>query len=137
MNKALLTGRISQDLELRKTSTNTSVLSFNLAVDKGIKDENGNRKADFIKINTWGSSADFLHNYAEKGSLIAVTGRIDTNSYINKNNQKVYETFVTAESVELLSRSKTKKETSQEPQESQEPVTTEYLEDIDADLAFY
>ena len=106
MNKVVLTGRITKDLELRKTQSNKSVLKFTIAVKKDRKNENGEYLADFIIVICWEQKADYLSSYSGKGSLIGVVGRIENDSYTNRDGQKVYQTYIVAESVEILESKK-------------------------------
>ena len=103
MNKVLLTGRITHDLEIRKTNTNKSVLSFSLAVDDG-KDANGNKKTIFVDVSIWEKGAEFLTQYAGKGVLIAVVGKVVSDNYTNQQGQKVKRTYILAEDSEILSK---------------------------------
>lgn len=103
MNKVSLTGRIANDLDLRKTKSNLSILSLNLAVRSNRKDDKGEYKTDFIRVRVWQQSAEYLNSYAGKGVLIGVSGRIETDSY-EKNGTTVYETYVVAEQVEILNK---------------------------------
>lgn len=109
MNKVLLTGRIASEFELRKTSNNTSVMSFPIAVDTGKKDETGKRVAEFPYIQAWGQNADFLNQYAYKGVTIGVEGHlhIETNEYNGQKNTRVY---VVADRVEILHKPEQKTE---------------------------
>lgn len=107
MNKVVLTGRITKDLELRKTQSNKSVLKFTIAVKKDRKNENGEYLADFINVICWEQKADYLSSYSGKGSLIGVVGRIENDSYTNRDGQKVYQTYIVAEQVEILESKKT------------------------------
>lgn len=102
MNKVILTGRITKDLELRKTQSNKSVIKFTIAVRKERKNENGEYGADFINVICWEQKAEYLNSYSGKGSLIGVIGRIENDSYTNKDGQKVYQTYIVAEAVEIL-----------------------------------
>lgn len=101
MNKVLLTGRITKDLELRKTQSGTSVLRFTLAVNRRFKQE-GQPDADFISCTAWGKTADTMGQYLHKGSLIGVEGRITTGSYQDKDGRTVYTTDVTVENFDFL-----------------------------------
>lgn len=104
MNKVCLTGRISTELEIKKTSTGKSLLDFNLAVKRDYKNEEGKYDADFIHIKAWGGSADFLGRYAMKGSLIEVSGKIVVNEYQNSEGKKVTSVYVQTDSTEILSQ---------------------------------
>jgi hypothetical protein len=98
----LLVGRLTRDVELRYTPSNQAVATFTLAVNRNFKNQNGEREADFINVVIWRQQAENLANWAKKGALIGVTGRIQTRSYDNQQGQRVYVTEVVAESFQLL-----------------------------------
>jgi len=103
MNKSILIGRLTKDPELKFTQGNgKSVATFTLAVDRRSKD--GQREADFIPIIIWGKQAENTANYTAKGSLVAVSGRIQTRSYDAKDGTKRYVTEVVAEEIQFLSK---------------------------------
>ena len=102
INNVTLIGRLVAPPELKKTPNNVSVLQGTLAVNLNFKNENGDREADFIQFQAWRGTADIIAQYCSKGSLIGLTGRIQTRSYDNQQGQRVYVTEVVAESVELL-----------------------------------
>lgn len=102
VNKVVLIGRLTKDVEVKKTENNTSVCSFTVAVNRW------NSEADFIGCTAWKNSADFLGQYAHKGDIVSVEGRIQTRSYEGKNGT-VYETKVVAENVQLISDRKEEK----------------------------
>ena len=114
MNKSIITGRITNDLELKKTQSNKSVWNFTLAVKKDRKDADGNYSADFLEVQCWEQRAEYLSNYAGKGTMIGVCGRLETNSYVNKNGQKIKVTYIQAETVEILSQPQHKEESVKE-----------------------
>ena len=99
MNKVNLMGRLTRDPEIR-TSGETTVGSFTLAVDRRIKKE-GQPSADFIRCTAFGKSAEFAEKYLKKGTKIALTGRIQTGSYQDKNGNTVYTTDVVIEEMEF------------------------------------
>ena len=102
INRVVLVGRLTKDVELRKTNSNTSVCSFTLACNRRFQSQQGGQTADFINCIAWRQSADFLAKYASKGSIVGVEGRISTRSYDNQAGQKVYVTEVTCDSVQLI-----------------------------------
>ena len=102
LNSVCLVGRLTSDAELRYTPSNVAVATFTLAVNRNRKNENGEREADFINVVIWRQQAENLANWAKKGSLIGITGRIQTRSYDNQQGQRVYVTEVVAESFQLL-----------------------------------
>ena len=96
MNKAILIGRLTKDIEIRKTQTGKSVVNFTLAVNRN-KDE-----ADFIQCQAWNKTAEIMHSYLSKGSQIAVEGRIQTRNYEDNTGRKVYVTEVIVDRFEFL-----------------------------------
>lgn len=102
INNVVLVGRMTKDAELRYTPSNVAVATFTLAVNRNRKSENGEREADFINVVIWRQQAENLANWAKKGTLVGITGRIQTRSYDNQQEQRVYVTEVVAESFQLL-----------------------------------
>ncbi|HEM4279115.1 single-stranded DNA-binding protein [Streptococcus suis] len=102
INNVVLVGRMTRDAELRYTPSNQAVATFTLAVNRNFKNQDGEREADFINVVVWRQQAENLANWAKKGALIGVTGRIQTRSYDNQQGQRVYVTEVVAESFQLL-----------------------------------
>ena len=97
MNKVILMGRLTKDPEIR--TGNTQVARYTLAVDRRFS--NSEEKTDFINIVAFGKSAEFAEKYLKKGMKIVVTGRIQTGSYTDKDNKKVYTTDIVAEDQEF------------------------------------
>lgn len=131
MNSVTLIGRITKDLELRKTNNGSSVLEFTLAVNRRSKDDG----ADFITCQAWKNTAETMSKYLHKGSLIGVKGRIQTSNYDGKNG-KVYRTDVVVDEFEFLEK---KSEPTEEPKYEPQ-VDVENYEQIDLspdDLPFY
>lgn len=104
INNVVLVGRMTRDAELRYTPQNQPVASFNLAVNRNFKNGNGDREADFISCVIWGSKAENLTNWAKKGALIGITGRIQTRNYENQQGQRVYVTEVVADNFQTLEK---------------------------------
>ena len=102
MNKVLLVGRITKDPEIRYLQNGTPQVLFTLAVDRGVRDVNGNRQADFISCVAWRGQADFISRYIRKGYLMSVEGRIQTRNYQGQDGQMRYVTEVVLDSVENL-----------------------------------
>ena len=102
MNKVILMGRLTRDPEVRySTGENaTAIGRYTLAVDRRFKQE-GQQSADFIPCVAFGKSAEFAEKYFRKGMKIAITGRIQTGSYTNKEGQKIYTTDVIVEEQEF------------------------------------
>jgi single-stranded DNA-binding protein 3 len=102
INNVVLVGRMTKEAELRYTPSNIAVATFTLAVNRDFKGENGEREADFINVVLWRQAAENLANWTKKGSLVGVTGRIQTRNYDNQQGQRVYVTEVVAERFQLL-----------------------------------
>ncbi len=102
MNKVLLIGRITKDPEIRYSQNGTPQVLFTLAVDRGVRDNNGQRQADFISCVAWRGQADFISRYIRKGYLMSVEGRIQTRNYQGQDGQMRYVTEVVLDAVENL-----------------------------------
>ena len=101
MNKSILIGRLTKDVELKYTTSQTAVASFPLAVDRKVQ-KGKEKETDFINIVLWGKTAENAAQYTGKGKLIAVIGRIQTRSYEAKDGGKRYVTEVVGEEVQFL-----------------------------------
>lgn len=146
INNVVLVGRITKDIDLRKSQQNISVTGFTLAVDKGYKVPDGQPTADFIQCIAWRQGADFLAQYAVKGDMVGVVGSIATRNYDDKDGKKVYVTEVVANKVRLYSKRKEETQgnvTSNEPaMESQVDIPSQdvgsgSLDISSDDLPFY
>ncbi len=102
MNNVVLIGRLTRDPELAYTAnTQTAVCHFTLAVDRPFS-QNREKKADFIRITVFGKQAENCSRYLQKGRQAAVAGRIQTDSYKNKDGMTVNTVDVIANNVEFL-----------------------------------
>ncbi|MBQ1344465.1 single-stranded DNA-binding protein [Candidatus Saccharibacteria bacterium] len=88
-SKAIITGNITRDPELRTTPSGSQVCSFSVAVNRNYKDSSGESKEDvsFIDCSAWGKAAEIISQYAKKGTGILVSGRLDQRSW-EKDGQK-------------------------------------------------
>ncbi len=102
INNVVLVGRLTRDVDLRYTSNGTAVGNFSLAIDRPFTNSQGERDTDFINCVIWRKSAETLANFSRKGSLIGVTGRIQTRNYENNQGQTVYVTEIVTENFQLL-----------------------------------
>lgn len=107
LNSVCLVGRMAGNAELRYTPNNQAVATFRLAVNRPFKSQNGEREADFINCVIWRQQAENLANWAKKGALIGIAGRIQTRSYENQQGQRVYVTEVIANDFQLLEKRET------------------------------
>lgn len=102
INRAVLTGRLTRDPELRYTTGGTAVVSFTLAVDRQFRNQNGERDDDFISCVIWRKAAENFSNFTHKGSRVGVDGRIQTRNYEDNNGNRVYVTEVVVDNFALL-----------------------------------
>ena len=107
MNKIILVGRLTRDPEIRYAQqSDTAIARYTLAVDRLVKRE-GEPQADFLRCVAFGRTAEFAERYLQKGTKIAVTGRLQTGSYTNSDGQRIYTTDVVIESQEFCESKKT------------------------------
>ena len=102
MNKVILIGRLTKEPEVRYSQKQnaTAIARYTLAVDRKFK-RDGEPNADFINCIAFGKNGEFAEKYFRKGIKIAITGRIQTGSYTNKDGVKVYTTDVVVEDQEF------------------------------------
>ena len=105
MNKIILIGRLTCDVEMRygTNNNNTAIARYTLAVNRPYK-QNGGQEADFLPCIAFGKTAEFAEKYLAKGMRVAIEGRIQTGSYTNRDGQKVYTTDVVVERQEFLEK---------------------------------
>lgn len=140
MNKVILMGRLTRDPEVRYTDEQDPkcVAKYTLAVDRKKSGENG-PSADFIRCVAFGNNGKFAEKYLHQGIKIAITGRIQTGSYTNKEGQKVYITDIIVEEQEFAESKKSEEGNngceSTEPEETSEGFMN-IPEDAKEDLPF-
>lgn len=102
MNKIILMGRLTRDPEIRYSQgeDSTAIARYTLAVNRRFQQEGG-ENADFISCVAFGKAAEFAEKYLKKGSKIAISGRIQTGSYVNREGQRIYTTDVVIEEQEF------------------------------------
>lgn len=102
INRSVLVGRLTRDVDLRYTANGTAVATFTVAVNRQFTNANGEREADFINCVIWRKAAENFSNFTHKGSLVGIDGRIQTRNYENQQGQRVYVTEVVVENFALL-----------------------------------
>ncbi|PWG00518.1 single-stranded DNA-binding protein [Levilactobacillus bambusae] len=102
INRVVLTGRLTRDVELRYTQSGAAVATFTLAVDQRFTNSSGERGADFISCVIWRKPAETFANYMHKGSLVGLEGRLQTRNYENQQGQRVYVTEVVVDNWSFL-----------------------------------
>ena len=98
MNKVILMGRLTKDVEVRYTQTsNTVVANFNLAVNRRFVKQGEEKQADFINIIAWNKLGEFCSKYFKKGQQVGIIGRLQTRSWEDEQGKRHYVTEVVAE----------------------------------------
>jgi single-strand DNA-binding protein len=128
LNKVILGGRLTADVELRQTPQGISVCSFAIAVNRRGKED----QTDFINCNAWRQTAEFISKYFKKGSAICVVGSIQQRSYTDKNNDKKYVYEVNCEEAYFVD-SKQDGQASYPTEPAFQTASTPKFEEIDAD----
>lgn len=137
MNKVILIGRLTKDVETRYSQGNEpmAISRYTLAVDRRFKKE-GEADADFISCVAFGRGGEFAEKYFRKGMKVVVTGRLQTGSYTNKDGQKVYTTDVVVEEQEFA-ESKNNQQSEERPKPSTDADGFMNIPDgIDEELPF-
>lgn len=119
LNCAVIMGRLTADPELRTTSSNISVVSFTVAVDRRFQSQGQEKQADFINCVAWRQNADFVSKYFRKGQMIAVQGSIQTRSYDDRNGIRRVAVEIVADQVSFCG---SKAETGAAPQTDRYPT---------------
>lgn len=114
MNKIILVGRMTKDIEIRYTQNQKEVGSFDLAVNRNYKNANGEYDTDFFKCIAWGNLAKTIQTYTSKGSQIAIEGRVENRKYQAQDGTNRYVTEVVVEEVHLIDFKKNETATTEE-----------------------
>ena len=134
LNRVILMGRITQDLELKQTQSGTAVLSFTLAVEQNFAKQGEEKKADFISCVAWRQQAEFISKYFSKGRMIALEGNLRTRNYEDKNGSKHYVTEVYVDSVSFTGEAQQGKSTNAKVEQNA-TVSVGSLEDFEEILS--
>lgn len=114
MNKIILIGRMTKDIEIRYTQNQREVGNFDLAVNRNYKSANGEYDKDFFKCIAWGNLAKTIHTYTSKGSQIAIEGKVENRTYQANDGTNRYVTEVVVEGMQLLDSKKNNTTNNQE-----------------------
>lgn len=140
MNRVTLVGRITAKPELRYTNSQIPYTRFTIAVNRTFSNSQGQRETDFIGVVAWRRQAENICNYLDKGSLIAVDGRIQTGSYEDNKGNRRYTFDVVADNVEFLETKREKVEQqdkiyeTETEKEEQEDIYSLFGEELDEDI---
>ena len=105
MNKVLLVGNLVKDVEVRYTTSDNAIARFTIAINREVKNKDGNYDADYINCVSFGERAKSLSEYLKKGTKVSVEGHIQTGSY-EKEGKKVYTTDIVVEKIQFLDSKK-------------------------------
>ena len=122
INQVTLVGRLTKDPEIRVTNEGIPVTHLTLAVNRHFKNQNGQIDADFVQCTLWRKAAENTAQFCRKGSVVGITGRIQTRNYENNEGRRVYVTEVVAEGVQFLGKRVTESEHGSIPVPVPEPV---------------
>lgn len=143
LNHVSIMGRLARDPELRTTTSGKSVVSFTIATDRNRKDANGQNQTDWIRMTAWGKTAEFICKYFQKGSMIAIDGRLQSKTYQDKNGNNRTDMEVVVEEVNFVgAKSASNADSNAQPAARQQPTaqpqTAPQFEDVsdDPDLPF-
>ena len=118
LNKVILMGRITHDLELKTTLSGVAVISFSVAVERSYAAKGDQRQTDFVNCVAWRQTAIFISKYFAKGRMIAITGSLRSRSYEDKNGVTHYVTEVYVDEVSFTGEPK-KEEVAVQAEKSQ------------------
>lgn len=138
MNKVILLGRLTKDIEVRYTSTGKPVISNTIACKNKFKNKDGEYDSTFINIVVWSNSAEYLNKYGHKGDLILVEGSIGNRSYTKQDGSKGYVTEVNVEELSIVKSKQSNSESTSDQTTQDKPLTSLSPDEIDLtdDLPF-
>lgn len=134
LNHITVMGRLTADPELRRTTNGTEVCSATVAVDRDVKDKDGNRPTDFFDVVAWRGAAKFLCDYWRKGDMIAVSGRLQTRTWKDKDGNNRHGVEIVADNIYFCGKKNDTSNTYDEAAEK-EPEIAE-IEESDGELPF-
>ncbi|ANU22432.1 single-stranded DNA-binding protein [Planococcus donghaensis] len=111
MNQVGIVGRLTKDPSMRVMNEGRIHTSFVVAVSRNYKNQKGETETDFVLCSTWGRPAHNVSKYCVKGSLVAVTGRLQSRSYDKEDGTRIYVTEVLGDQIRFLDKRKTHEET--------------------------
>lgn len=139
LNRVIIMGRITHDLELKQTPNGVSVLSFSVAVERNFAKQGEERQADFIDCVAWRQTAEFISKFFGKGRMIALEGEIQTRTYQDKDGNKRKATEIVVDNASFTGEAKqggySSYNTSEAAPAGTPPIPTERLDGFEQGLA--
>lgn len=136
LNKVILIGNLTKDLELAETSSGISYTNLSVAVSRPFVNEDGERATDFFNVTVWRTQAENCAKYLKKGKKVSIIARLQNRTYEDKNGNKRFVNDIIAEEVEFLSPSDKSSEEYQRPSERASKASKPQLEEVQEDLPF-
>lgn len=134
-NKVILIGRLTRDIELKKTASDISFANFSLAIDKPYNKEKDHPEAVFVNCNVWRNRADFLAKYFGKGDKVAVEGYLDDSVWTDKDGREHKDKIVVVDDIEFVER-KSNKSTENDSAKTESSARSDDEDEDDSDLPF-
>lgn len=104
INKVILQGRLTRDVEMRQTTSGKTVAKFSIATNSGFKNQNGEEQTTFTECTAWGKTAEFVSRYFQKGTQLILEGELRNNNYTDKEGVKHYGMIVNVQSVNFCEK---------------------------------
>ena len=140
MNSINLIGNLTRDFDFKYSKSGTAYVTGGIAVQRKFKNQSGEYESDFINLKAFGKTAEMLANHFNKGSKIGISGSLQTRSYENQQEQRVYTSDVMVEQVTFVERKNNGQGNYQQnqnkPQVSNDPFGGSSIDVIDSDLPF-
>ena len=133
MNKIIITGRNTKEIELRQLTSGTSAIEFSVAVKRTFKNANGEYESDFFNCVAFGKTAETISRFVKKGDMIGLEGRLQTRSYTNKEGRKINVTEIIVENFEFLQSKKQEEPTNADTPSDADPFKAPQWEEIPND----
>ncbi len=136
INRVTVEGNITDHIDLRQTTNGKMVTSFSVASNEGSGE---NKHTEFVNVTAWEKTAELISRYCQKGTRVLIEGKLRTDSY-DKNGQKMYRTYVLANNVEFLDRTKAEPQTTLTGDDGRDMFGRKPVEDVKIDvdeLPFY
>ena len=139
MNNVILIGRLTKEIEVRYTKNEIAVGNFTLAVNRDFKNAEGQYETDFINCTIYGTIAERMAEWTQKGDQLGAIGRIQTSTYEDKDGNKRYKTEIIVDKITFLNGVKKKEQPEEENEFKDSSIKTiqqQQIEITDADLPF-
>lgn len=126
INKVILQGRLTRDVEMRQTTSGKTVAKFSIATNSGFKNQNGEEQTTFTECTAWGKTAEFVSRYFQKGAQLILEGELRNNNYTDRDGVKHYGMIVNVQSVNFCEkRSDGQPQQQAQAQQPQQSVTAQ------------